>query len=716
MNKMSRVYVFCLLVACAVQTVHATTNVLSDVLEIRKACLSSTHTNAAFSVEGHLLAYHYRPNDRIWTLTLACQGLTFELCSLHSEDYLPARFALNDLLRLRGRLWPWRNQLLPRFEDAQLVKRQTPGAEIDILPSELFDPARRGKLVRLTGLVRDAFRDESDPNYIYLTLLQGGISFHAMLAVHDQDGVDAREFIGAEVSVQGQCIDAEESLHRHAGRILLVSGTENLRVIHPAGGANGDVPDLDSLRWRPPAELSRLGRYRATGTVRAVWQGDAALLETDNGEIVTLRFRQSDTPACGQRITAIGFPETDLYFLSLVHADWTPQAGVSRPERPVVDISPRYLLENPDGRRQIRVLANGGVFRLHGTVRFLPEGPSNDARFYLESHGRLVAIDASAFPSVLDSLAVGCEISATGVCVLDMESRNPATGPSRARGFFLVLRRPSDIVVISRPSWWTPARLSAVIGTLLAVILLILVWNLVLRRCSERRGRELAEERLGRVTSELKVEERTRLAVELHDALSQTLTGISMKIGALRALSTDAKPNFIRHLQFITVAIDSCRRELKNCLWDLRSQALEEADFETALRRTLCQNLGPDRLSLHLDIPRDRLTDHTMHVLLQTIRELVANSVRHGHAEHVSIVGRQENARLSISVRDDGSGFDPSTAPGIAEGHFGLQGIRERIARYGGALKIESAPGKGTHAVFWLNMPAIDETRKNQTS
>ena len=69
-----------------------------------------------------------------------------------------------------------------------------------------------------------------------------------MLAVHDQDGVDAREFIGAEVSVQGQCIDAEESLHRHAGRILLVSGTENLRVIHPAGGANGDVPDLDSLR------------------------------------------------------------------------------------------------------------------------------------------------------------------------------------------------------------------------------------------------------------------------------------------------------------------------------------------------------------------------------------------------------------------------------------------------------------------------------------
>ena len=713
---MSRVYVFCLLVACTVQTVHATTNVLSDVLEIRKACLSPTHTNAAFSVEGHLLAYHYRPNDRIWTLTLACQGLTFELCSLHSEDYLPTRFALNDLLRLRGRLWPWRNQLLPRFEDAQLVKRQTPGAEIDILPSELFNPDKRGKLVRLTGLVRDAFCDESDPNYIYLTLLRDSISFHAMLATHNSCHVDARTFIGAEVSIQGQCLDAEESLHRHAGRILLVSGTENLRVIHPPGGVDDDVPDLASLRYRPPADFSQLGRHRVTGTVRAVWQGDAALLETDRGDIIQLRFRLDGIPVCGQRIAAIGFPETDLYYLSLVHADWTPQAGVSRPERPVVDISPRYLLENPDGRRQIRVLANGGVFRLHGTVRFLPEGPSNDARFYLESHGRLVAIDASAFPSVLDSLAVGCKVSATGVCVLDMESRNPVTGPSRARGFFLVLRRASDIVVLSSPSWWTPVRLFAVIGTLLAVILLILIWNLALRRCSERRGRELAEERLCRITSELKVEERTRLAVELHDALSQTLTGISMKIGVLQTFSKDMPPAFRRHLQFVTIAIDTCRRELKNCLWDLRSQALEEADFETALRRTLCQNLGPDRLALHLDIPRNRLTDHTMHILLQAIRELVTNSIRHGHAEHISITGKQENGRLSFSVRDDGSGFDPSAAPGIAEGHFGLQGIRERIARYGGELQIESAPGKGTQAVFWLNMPSIDANRKNQTS
>ena len=713
---MQRALKFWLFIFAAALAGRAETNVLSDVLAIRHACWHSFRTNAAFAVEGRLRAYHYRPSEHIWNLTLDCRGKTFESSSIGAETYRPGCFVLNDRLRLRGRLCPRRNSLLPCFETAEVLERNPPGPEIDIAPADLFCPTNCGQLVRLTGLVRDAFRDESDPNYIYLTLLNDGDSFHAMLSAHGPARMDARTLIGANVSLQGQCIDAEESLHRHAGRILLVSGMENLRVVVPADTTTSDAPDLASLRWRPPTELSRLGRYRAAGTVRAVWQGNSALLETDGGDIVTLRFRLDGTPACGQRISAIGFPETDLYYLSLVHADWTPQTGTARPERAATDISPRQLTENADGQRQIKVLANGNVFRLRGIVRFLPEGPGHDALFYVESHGRLVPVDASATPGLLDDLAIGCEVSVTGVCVLDMENRNPATGPSRARGFFLVARRPDDLSVLSRPPWWTPARLAAVIGTLLAILLLILLWNFALRRRSERRGRELAEERLGHVTSDLKVEERTRIAVELHDALSQTLTGISMKIGVLHALAADARPEFRRNLQFITDAIDSCRRELKNCLWDLRSQALEEADFETALRRTLCQNLGPDRLTTRIDIPRDRLTDHTAHVLLRAVREFVANALRHGHAEHIRIAGSLENGQLLLSVKDDGIGFDPASAPGVADGHFGLQGIRERITRYGGELRVESAPGKGTRAVIRLSAATADAGRENETT
>ena len=82
-----------------------------------------------------------------------------------------------------------------------------------------------------------------------------------------------------------------------------------------------------------PAMMDKLTRARELG-----YKG---LLETDGGDIIPLRFRLDGAPVCGQRISVIGFPETDLYYLSLVHADWTPLPGAGRPERPAQDVSSR---------------------------------------------------------------------------------------------------------------------------------------------------------------------------------------------------------------------------------------------------------------------------------------------------------------------------------------------------------------------------------------
>ena len=80
------------------------------------------------------------------------------------------------------------------------------------------------------------------------------------------------------------------------------------------------------------------------------------------------------------------------------------------------------------------------------------------------------------------------------------------------------------------------------------------------------------------------------------------------------------------------------------------------------------------------------------------------------------IAGSLENGQLLLSVKDDGIGFDPASAPGVADGHFGLQGIRERITRYGGELRVESAPGKGTRAVIRLSAATADAGRENETT
>ena len=112
-------------------------------------------------------------------------------------------------------------------------------------------------------------------------------------------------------------------------------------------------------------------------------------------------------------------------------------------------------------------------------------------------------------------------------------------------------------------------------------------------------------------------------------------------------------------------------------------------------------------------MPRDRLTDNTAHTILRIIRELTVNAIRHGAAAEIKVAGSVENGRLNVSVRDDGTGFDPSSAPGVEQGHFGIEGIRERISAFKGTLRIDSAPGRGTKAVVSLEIPheTQDESR-----
>ena len=81
---------------------------------------------------------------------------------------------------------------------------------------------------------------------------------------------------------------------------------------------------------------------------------------------------------------------------------------------------------------------------------------------------------------------------------------------------------------------------------------------------------------------------------------------------------------------------------------------------------------------------------------MNIIRELSVNAVRHGSAHHIWIAGEHQKNTVRFSVKDDGTGFDPQKRPGPMQGHFGLQGIKERVAKLGGSLSIKSTLGKGT--------------------
>ena len=281
--------------------------------------------------------------------------------------------------------------------------------------------------------------------------------------------------------------------------------------------------------------------------------------------------------------------------------------------------------------------------RIRGIVRKLPAADSADGRFYVECDSELLPVDVSARPSALAGIDVNCEVEVTGAFVAETGNWHPNSVFPRVKETFLVIRTPQDIRVLWRPSWWTPGRLLSVIGSLLAALTAILVWNASLRRIAERRGRQLFKEQVARAKSEMRIEERTRLAVELHDSMSQNLTGISMQIDAAGRTIDKDRNKTLRHLGIASRTLDSCREELRNCIWDLRSQALEEQDMNEAIRKTVLQHTDGAKLSIRFNVPRKRLSDNTAHALMRIVRELTTNAVRHGGARLIRIAGALDN-------------------------------------------------------------------------
>lgn len=241
-----------------------------------------------------------------------------------------------------------------------------------------------------------------------------------------------------------------------------------------------------------------------------------------------------------------------------------------------------------------------------------------------------------------------------------------------------------------------------IVGVLVAVIVGVLIWNFALRIVSERRGQALAREQVKCIESDLKVQERTRLAVELHDSLAQDLGGLALEIKTALATEKDDHEKLSRHLRIADKALQSCNDELRHCLWNLRSQALDGPNLSQAILRTLQPHIRGEKVSVRCNVPRHLLSDHMAYTMLRIIRELVINAIRHGKARHIRIAGSHGDEKLRFSVTDDGIGFDPAAAPGVLQGHFGISGVRERAEQMNGSFEIDSSPGRGARAIITL--------------
>ena len=518
-----------------------------------------------------------------------------------------------------------------------------------------------------------ARHDEISPQDIQLIVKDGSSVLNAsMPAAHAKD-TDFAASLGAKVRLTGV-------LHQPTGARRTMTpylGINEFEVIRPAPNDLFNAPELNFDQTLSPRDIPSLGLRRIEGVVLATWSGNQLMVAGKGcNRIKATLALDNELPVAGSPVEIVGYPDTDLYGINFTFARCRLRNGPPPDSvTPPIATTLRNLLSDNQNRPRINGYSHGRLLRLSGKV--LDIQPSLRL-FSLHSAGFTIPVDYSSSPTALEGLETDSTVEVVVLAVVESEAWRENIVLPQTRGIKLVLRSADDLRVIARPPFWTPMRLSIVIAALLVVLVLIVLLSRLVNRLATRR----------------KVAERTRLAVELHDSLSQTLAGVTCQIAAGRDAVADDPQTATSLLEAAERMLESSRTELKNCLFDLRNNTVDDPDFVHAISQTLSIFRDETALAIRFPVARSLLSDTTAHTVLCIIRELVANAIRHGKAAHVRVAGSVENGTLLFSVSDDGSGFDPVKRPGPREGHFGLTGIQERLSSSGGSMNIESFRGK----------------------
>jgi signal transduction histidine kinase len=192
--------------------------------------------------------------------------------------------------------------------------------------------------------------------------------------------------------------------------------------------------------------------------------------------------------------------------------------------------------------------------------------------------------------------------------------------------------------------------------------------------------------------------ERNRLARELHDTLAHSLSGVSVQLQAADVLFDD-DPTAARHtLQSAQKTVRNGLDEARRAIAALRASSVDDLGLVKALHRRL-RTLG-DRAGLETAWKVEGDLSDLDPVVEQTVyrvaEEALLNVERHAAAREIAVRLVRSHRRLTLTIHDDGQGFDVNETLEPIEGHFGIAGMRERAELLGGQLEIESEPGRGT--------------------
>lgn len=534
---------------------------------------------------------------------------------------------------------------------------------------------------------------EAEGRWIELEGVVHSASADGTLELAARNG-SARVWIGGRpLTAPTQLVDAQLRARGVFSRSLLGSPTllvpsgqfvevEHQAPADPFGLATVAIATLRKAAAQGPCPH----RVKIAGTVSYRSVGSAYVEDESGG--VHVYLAPGSSLQVGDEVEAAGFPEANGSSLDLTGV-------LIRPTGKTRGLTPhRTTLEELVAAR-----SDGALVRLAATL-LRQQGKAVNVMLDLQDGQRVFQAVLPANHGLLPPLVPGCRLELTGVCELELpapQSGDKADWQSApAASVRLWLRSAADVAVLSRPPWLSLRWALALIGlllTVLAVTLLAIHW--LRRRLEKQQAAQLA---FAKGILESQESERRRIAANLHDSLGQNLLVIKNQ-ARLAMQPAGRDPLLQQRLEQISGIASQALEEVRQITHDLRPYQLDRLGLARAIRAVI-EHMAEDssiRFAHHVDEIDGRLSRESEIHLYRIVQEGLSNIVKHSGATEATVVVKSHTNALTLSIRDNGRGFEPE--PGQAaealNAGFGLGGMRERARILGGRLTLDTRPGQG---------------------